>query len=154
MKTKIILSALSLLIVSASYKADGPVSKNAPTASKAAKPAALSVKDMTRNLEFDFCKADIRQPNDNQLDQLAKYLKDGKHAVSLRGHADAIGTYVGNWKMSDKRAIEVKKQLISKGVDSTLIVTTPFGDTLPISSNKTAQGRQKNRRVEIVLKAR
>jgi outer membrane protein OmpA-like peptidoglycan-associated protein len=107
--------------------------------------------DLTKNLEFDFCKAIVRSSINKQLDDLASYAIKNNTAIALRGHADAIGTYVGNWKMSDKRAIAVKDYLVNKGVAEDKIVTTPFGSTLPIASNNTPAGRQHNRRVEIKL---
>jgi outer membrane protein OmpA-like peptidoglycan-associated protein len=119
---------------------------------KRAKLHKLSIAKMTTNLEFDFCKALVRSNNYEQLDALAQYLNGHSYAVLLRGHADAIGSYVGNWKMSEKRADAIKDYLVSKGVSADKVITTPFGSTLPIATNKTAAGRQKNRRVEVKLK--
>ncbi|TEW65383.1 OmpA family protein [Mucilaginibacter phyllosphaerae] len=107
--------------------------------------------DLTKNLEFDFCKAIVHASSNKQLDDLASYAIENNSAIALRGHADAIGTYVGNWKMSEKRAIAVKEYLVKKGVAGDKIITTPFGSTLPIATNKTAAGRRHNRRVEIKL---
>jgi outer membrane protein OmpA-like peptidoglycan-associated protein len=122
---------------------------------RAKKASALNVKlslnEMTKNLEFDFCRAFIRVSLNHQLDELAKYVIEKNAIIALRGHADAIGTYVGNWKMSDNRAVSVKDYLVKRGVATDKIITTPFGSTLPIASNKTAIGRQHNRRVEITL---
>jgi outer membrane protein OmpA-like peptidoglycan-associated protein len=152
MKTRMIMPVLLMPVLFAvSFKWHEPEIRRVPSV-KLGKTSGLSIADLTKNVEYDFCKATIRAGSAEQIDRLAAYLKDGKHAISLRGHADALGTYVGNWKMSDKRAVTVKQQLIDKGVDSALIVTTPYGDTMPIASNKTAVGSQKNRRVEIVLR--
>lgn len=111
-----------------------------------------SLEDLTKNLEFDFCKADIRSGDNEQLNEVAEYIKEKKVAIALRGHADGIGSYLGNWKMSDYRANAVKSYLVNKGVPEDRIVATPFGSTIPIASNKSSSGRQKNRRVEIRLK--
>jgi OOP family OmpA-OmpF porin len=51
--------------------------------------------------------------------------------------------------LSDKRALVVKNYLVGKGVQEDKIATTPFGSTVPVASNKTAEGRQRNRCVEI-----
>jgi OOP family OmpA-OmpF porin len=110
-----------------------------------------SMDELTRNLEYDFGRASIRDGYYDKLDQLAKTMIDKKYAVALRGYADSIGTFKGNWVISDKRAKAVKSYLVTKGVDGSKIVTTPFGSTKPIASNKTKLGRQKNRRVEIKL---
>ncbi len=110
------------------------------------------IDEATKNIEFDFAKAGVRNNYFQNLNTLAKLMSDKNYAVSLRGHADGIGSYVPNWKLSEKRALEVKEYLVSKGVDKRRIVTTPYGSTVPIASNKTEEGRQKNRRVEIKLK--
>jgi outer membrane protein OmpA-like peptidoglycan-associated protein len=108
--------------------------------------------EVTRNLEYDFSKASVRAAYYNNLNKLAKVVIDDDYVVSLRGHADSIGSYKPNWVLSEKRAVAVKDYLISKGVKKDRIVAIPFGSTIPIATNKTAEGRQKNRRVEIKLK--
>lgn len=104
------------------------------------------------NLEYDFAKASIRDDYYTDLDKLAQTVIADDYVLSLRGHADSIGNYVANWKLSDKRALEVKDYLVSKGVKEERIVTSPYGSTIPIATNTTPEGRQKNRRVEIKLK--
>ncbi|MEJ7556679.1 MAG: OmpA family protein [Pedobacter sp.] len=108
--------------------------------------------DLAKKLEYDFNKPAVRDSYYKKLDQLAEAVIADDYAVSLKGHADGIGAYKYNWVLSDKRAVSVKDYLITKGVKSERIVTTPFGSTVPIATNKTAAGRQKNRRVEIELK--
>lgn len=108
--------------------------------------------EVTRNLEYDFSKASIRPAYYANLDRLAKVMVDDNYVVTLRGHADSVGKYKPNWVLSEKRAVAVKDYLVSKGVKKDHIVATPFGSTVPIATNKTAEGRQKNRRVEIKLK--
>jgi len=149
MKTKIIIQ-LAVLFIFLTVKANGdhePKTKNTPKAVK-----AVAIAELTKNLEYDFDGPAVRNSYYEKLDQLAKAVIDGDYAVSLKGHADGIGAYKYNWVLSDTRAINVKKYLITKGVKENRIITTPFGSTLPIASNKTATGRQKNRRVEIDLK--
>lgn len=107
---------------------------------------------VAKKIEFDNDRPSIRKAYYDNLNQLADALKDEKYAVTLRGHADSVGRYKYNWVLSDNRAISVKNYLISKGIAKERIITTPFGSTVPIASNKTAAGRQKNRRVEIELK--
>jgi outer membrane protein OmpA-like peptidoglycan-associated protein len=110
---------------------------------------SMSVAEITKNVEFEFASAGLQPGYDDQLDQLAKLMTGSKKTLLLRGHADAIGNYIKNWKLSDKRAIAVKEYLVAKGVAADRIVTSPFGSTIPIASNKTAAGRKKNRRIEI-----
>ncbi len=103
-------------------------------------------------LEYDFAQASIREDYHTDLKQLARTVITEDYVLSLRGHADSIGSYVANWKLSDKRALAVKDYLITQGVAPSRIVTTPYGSTLPIATNQTPEGRQRNRRVEIKLR--
>lgn len=131
-----------------------PAKKHGSTYHSTAKPVnrrSMSVEEMTKNVEFAFASDQVRSDYDDQLDQLAKLLVDSKQSLLLRGHADAIGNYIKNWKLSDRRAKTVKDYLVKKGVIADKIVTSPFGSTIPIATNKTAAGRKKNRRVEIKL---
>jgi chemotaxis protein MotB len=60
--------------------------------------------------------------------------------------------FPSNWELSTARATDVVRFLVAKGVNSNLLSATGFGDTQPVASNDTAQGRAKNRRIELVLK--
>jgi outer membrane protein OmpA-like peptidoglycan-associated protein len=144
MKTTI-FTILAALLVFFSVKASRDDKGNKTT-------SVISLADLTKNLEYDFNKPSVRDAYYKKLDQLAEAVINDNYAVSLKGHADGIGAYKYNWVLSDKRAISVKDYLVTKGVKSERIVTTPFGSTVPIATNKTAAGRQKNRRVEIELK--
>ena len=149
MKTKSFISALFtalLLTFSLNLKAS-----KSPVHNLNRSATFYSLSELKKNIEYDFAKASIRIVYDDRLDQLAKLMKDKNLAVALRGHADAIGTFKGNWVLSQKRADAVKEYLISKGVSTDKIVSTAFGSTVPVASNKTPDGRQKNRRVEIKL---
>lgn len=103
------------------------------------------------NVEFDFDKAAIRAAHQAELEKLAALVLANNYAVKLSGHADSIGEYVYNWKLSKSRADEIKIYLIEKGVDSSKVAATEFGNTKPLASNTTSEGRQRNRRVEIEL---
>ncbi|MGV8880054.1 MAG: OmpA family protein [Sphingobacteriaceae bacterium] len=110
----------------------------------------INLKEISlENVEFDFNEAAIRSSSYQELDRVAKLLVDNKAALKISGHADNIGAYVYNWNLSKKRADAVKAYLKSKGADIGRVAATEFGDTKPVASNKTAEGRQKNRRVEM-----
>ncbi|MGE5640969.1 MAG: OmpA family protein, partial [Clostridia bacterium] len=65
------------------------------------------------------------------------------------GHTDSIGTDEYNQKLSVRRAESVKSYLVSKGVEQNRVYTEGKGEKQPVATNKTKEGRQKNRRVEI-----
>ncbi|NCD69965.1 OmpA family protein [Mucilaginibacter agri] len=101
------------------------------------------------NIEFDFNKSSIKKSYYAELDKVVSALQENKSAVKVSGHADNVGAYVYNWNLSKARAQAVKDYLTEKGYDQSKIAATEFGDTKPIASNKTPEGRQKNRRVEL-----
>lgn len=152
MKTKIFVTALAVFFsISNLYALDSNPAPLVAIKSNDVKKSKL-LAEVTRNVEYDNARASIRKSYYSNLNRLAKIIVNDNYAVSLRGHADSIGKYKSNWVLSDKRAIAVKNYLVKRGVKSDRIITTPFGSTVPIASNKTIKGRQKNRRVEIELK--
>lgn len=101
-------------------------------------------------LEFETGKDIIKQESYPSLDELAKLMvKKSTWTLKLSGHTDNQGKPAKNLQLSKDRANSVKKYLVSKGVDEARIFTEWFGQTKPIASNKTPEGRQKNRRVEM-----
>ncbi|MET4082124.1 outer membrane protein OmpA-like peptidoglycan-associated protein [Pedobacter sp. UYP30] len=147
MKTKI-FTGLAMVCLFLTVKANTNNAKRVLANSTSA--ATLSA--LTKNVEYGFDRANVQDDYYANLDQLAKVMLKEDYAVSLKGYADEIGAYKYNWVLSDKRANSVKDYLVSKGVQQSRIITTPFGSTEPIASNQTEEGRQKNRRVEISLK--
>ncbi len=78
-------------------------------------------------------------------------LIDKSFSLKLAGHTDNVGSDNANLKLSKDRAESVKNYLVSKGANPSRIEATGYGETQPIATNKTAAGRQKNRRVEFTL---
>ena len=78
-------------------------------------------------------------------------LKYPKLQIEIAGHTDNVGLQAVNMKLSLSRAEEVKRYLVSKGVNPNRITAEGFGDSRPVADNATEQGRQKNRRVEMKL---
>jgi len=86
------------------------------------------------------------------LDEVVKLMKDDAQLhISIEGHTDNVGSDANNLKLSENRANAVKAYFVKKGIDAGRITSTGFGETQPIEDNKTAAGRQKNRRVELKL---
>jgi outer membrane protein OmpA-like peptidoglycan-associated protein len=71
--------------------------------------------------------------------------------LSVEGHTDSIGSDDYNQQLSEKRAASVREYLVQQGIASDSIVATGFGKTSPVATNDTPEGRQQNRRVELVL---
>ena len=87
------------------------------------------------------------------LDTVVAYLKRNPDVeVTIDGHTDNVGSDKVNNPLSVKRAEATKKYLVSKGINADRLVTAGFGSTQPVADNKTAEGRQKNRRIEIKIK--
>lgn len=87
-----------------------------------------------------------------ELNKLAKLLKQEKtKKIRVDGYTDATGTEEYNVWLSDKRAASVKKYLEDAGIPASRITTKGFGPSKPVADNKTPEGRQKNRRVEVII---
>lgn len=109
------------------------------------------VNEAIRNLEFEFAKSTIRSRSLPYLDRVANMLAKKGFSLKLGGHTDAIGSETANMILSKNRAESVKNYLVSQGANSGRIEAVGYGKTQPIATNKTAAGRQKNRRVEFTL---
>ena len=71
--------------------------------------------------------------------------------LQAEGHTDSVGTDEFNQVLSQKRALSVRDFLVEQGIPITSLGTQGFGKTMPVASNDTANGRQRNRRVELVV---
>ena len=100
---------------------------------------------------FDVDKYDIRPEAEEALKNLATVLKemDVKN-FEIDGHTDSDASDEHNQVLSEKRANSVKNFLVSQGVTAE-ITTKGYGESKPVASNDTAEGKQKNRRVEIII---
>jgi outer membrane protein OmpA-like peptidoglycan-associated protein len=108
---------------------------------------------MTLNVQFDLNKADVKPKYLGAIEEAANFMKDNPEATAvIEGHADNLGNYEYNIKLSERRAVNVKTIMVEKyGIESSRLSTKGYGYTKPIASNKTAEGRQKNRRIDAVI---
>lgn len=106
---------------------------------------------------FDFDRAETRADAAPTLHTAAQYLKTVQRRVRVEGHTDSKGADAYNQTLSEKRADSVRGYLVQQGVDEARLSSVGFGETRPVAPNAHAdgsddpEGRQKNRRVEIVL---
>ncbi|HVS02332.1 MAG TPA: OmpA family protein [Thermoanaerobaculia bacterium] len=84
----------------------------------------------------------------------AVMLEYPKTAVVVQGHTDSTGSEQHNQALSERRASSVRNYLVGRGVGAERIAAIGHGESLPVASNDTAAGRQQNRRVDIMLRAR
>jgi len=123
----------------------------------------ISLSDLMKQLRFESGEAAITPEGYQVLDELIAHLKTtaGDRLIRVEGHADNMeigpslkSIYQTNWDLSKARAGGVLRYLIEKGgIDSAKLSSVGYGDTKPIAGNATEAGRQKNRRVDIVLYA-
>ncbi|MCB9764693.1 MAG: OmpA family protein [Alphaproteobacteria bacterium] len=100
-------------------------------------------------IQFQTGKAIIRPESYGILDSVIQVLNDYPQIeVRIEGHTDSDGSDESNMRLSKDRADAVFEYLIAHGVDARRLETVGFGETKPIDTNKTAEGKQKNRRVE------
>ena len=103
---------------------------------------------------FDVNKADLRPEAQTNLQSLAKVLnKYADTKVLIEGHTDSDGSEDYNLTLSQRRAQAVANYISGLQVDATRLTTMGYGETQPIASNETAEGKQQNRRVEIAIMA-
>lgn len=115
--------------------------------------AATGKIDILEKVYFDTGKATIQDRSFPVLDAVAKVLAANPQItkVSIEGHTDATGSAKQNTKLSADRAAAVKAYLVGKGVEGGRLEPKGFGSSRPVADEKTAEGRDQNRRVEFVL---
>lgn len=105
-----------------------------------------------QNIYFNTGKATLLSKSHKGLDEVAQILNDDTELkLAIDGHTDNTGADDLNQKLSESRANAVKAYLIKKGIDQTRLVSSGYGEAQPVADNKTAAGRQQNRRVELKL---
>jgi len=101
-------------------------------------------------VQFDFDKYDIKDEFQSEIIEAVDFLNKHKTLrVIVEGHTDSKGTNEYNYILSQLRAKKVALALSKEGIDERIITTKGFGETVPIASNETEDGRAQNRRVDI-----
>jgi OmpA-OmpF porin, OOP family len=124
-----------------------PTVKSKTSPSKAIE--TIKITYLARTL-FDFDRSVIKPEGKQALDQLIARLKTMRVEIVIAvGHTDSVGTDSYNLHLGQRRAEAVKKYLISQGLEAGRIYTDTKGETQPVATNKTAEGRSENRRVVV-----
>lgn len=101
---------------------------------------------------FKFDRADLTTDAIRAVREIADVTKQyQERSLAVEGHTDSVGTIIYNQRLSEERAINVARELVSEGVAKRRIAVTGFGESDPISSNQTEHGRSRNRRVEVII---
>jgi OmpA-OmpF porin, OOP family len=109
------------------------------------------IREAIQNLEFETGSDRILSTSYPSLNKVADILINKHFSLKLAGHTDNVGTSDHNMELSKARAEAVKAYLVTVGANPSRIEATGYGQTQPIATNKTPEGRQKNRRVEFTL---
>jgi len=111
-------------------------------------PTALRIAEP---VQFENDTATIRSVSFGLLDTIASALGDHPEIrIEIQGHTDSVGDDQHNLEMSQSRAEAVLRYLVDHGVDAARLTARGYGETRPMESNRTSQGREINRRVEFV----
>jgi OOP family OmpA-OmpF porin len=122
----------------------------APVPAPAAPVVAATKVTYAADAFFDFNKSVIKPEGKAKLDDLIGKIQGINLEVIIAvGHTDSVGSDAYNQKLSVRRSEAVKAYLVSKGIEKNRVYTEGKGEKQPVADNKTAEGRAKNRRVEI-----
>lgn len=101
---------------------------------------------------FDTNKSELSPGALFTIDKLVAFLAEyPDRKVMIEGFTDSRGAEDYNQRLSELRALAVRDALVAKGIDSDRIATRGYGEAFPVASNETAEGRQRNRRVEVII---
>jgi outer membrane protein OmpA-like peptidoglycan-associated protein len=115
-------------------------------------PIEVGVTVRLNNIFFDFDKTTLRPESIPQLDRVVQFMRDNPTvSVEIGGHTDSKGSDEYNINLSQGRAEAVVNYVIEQGVDFSRIIAKGYGESLPVDTNSTDEGRQSNRRVEFKI---
>jgi chemotaxis protein MotB len=114
---------------------------------------------MPQELLFDSGDAQLREPGQRLLDKVIDTMRENPgRRITVEGHTDDVkigptilAAFPTNWELSAGRAIAVVRYLEDNGIDPQDLGALGFGENRPVAENDTPEGRQQNRRIEVVL---
>ncbi len=118
----------------------------------ALEPIEKGTKVVLNNIFFESGRAELKPISYVELNKAAELLKDNATMViEIGGHTDNVGADELNMKLSEARAKAVLDYLVLAGIDATRLRSKGYGETQPIATNDTAEGKAKNRRTEFEI---
>jgi len=144
----------SLAIVGTPPKPPEPPKEEPPPPPKPKRVEVTADKIVIREkIQFDLNKATIKPESHELLGEIVEVFQENPHIkkVSIEGHTDNQGSDSYNQKLSDQRAKSVLDYLVGKGIDEKRLTSKGFGESKPIASNDTEEGKEQNRRVEFII---
>jgi len=139
----------SALGASSSNETLPPIEHREPIEAKPVPVVAPAPKTTYTLINFDTGSIDIESQYGSQLDEISEDINTTDSRAVIEGHTDSTGNPQSNVYLSQDRAIMVKRELKKRGVNGEDLHTEGYGDTRPVADNDTAEGRAKNRRVEV-----
>jgi OOP family OmpA-OmpF porin len=113
-------------------------------------PPPQTAKIVLQGVNFDFGRAKIRPEDVAVLDEAARLLsRNERVTILVGGHTDDLGAAAYNQRLSERRAASVRDYLVDKGIADSRISVAGYGESKPVASNRTREGRAQNRRVVI-----
>jgi len=129
------------------YNIEDPFEKDVPL-----QPIEAGTKMVLRNVFFETDSFRLKRESRHELDKLYQFLTDNETLiVEISGHTDSIGSNRYNQELSHKRARSVYNYLVEKGIDPDRLTYKGYGETRPVATNNTAEGRARNRRTQIKI---
>lgn len=105
-----------------------------------------------RNVFFESGESALMEKSFPELNRLFEFLQEQPQInIEIRGHTDDVGSDEENLKLSEDRALSVRHFLVNKGIAQKRLLVKGFGESQPVSTNETAEGRALNRRTEFVI---
>lgn len=115
-------------------------------------PKGMTIVLDERSLNFDFDKSNVKPEYYDLLNNIKEFVEQNNYEITIVGHTDSIGSNAYNFKLSRRRAENVKAKLLEFGLTEDRIVgIEAMGEEQPIATNETKEGRAQNRRVEFKL---
>lgn len=113
-------------------------------------PIEANAKVVLKNVFFDTKKTDLKPESISELDNVVRLMNENPNMkVQISGYTDNVGTPPDNLKLSNGRALSVVNYLVAKGVKKERLTSKGFGETDPVATNDTEEGRAMNRRTEL-----